>query len=66
MNNKQQQTYFLKLYEPVHDRFERFCRARVYGEMEYTDLMNETLLLAFEKINSLKSEQAFFSFLVGY
>lgn len=65
MNNKQQQSYFLKLYEPIHDRFERFCRARVYGEMEYTDLMNETLLLAFEKIDTLKSEQAFFSYLVG-
>jgi len=57
------QDYFLKLYEPIHDRFERFCRARVYGDMEFRDLMNETLLIAFEKIDTLKSERAFLSFL---
>ncbi len=59
------QDHFLALYEPVHDRFERFCRARVYGEMEYTDLMNETLLVAFEKFESLKSDTSFLSFLFG-
>lgn len=60
---KSKQRRFLALYEPIHDRFERFCRARVYGEMEYTDLMNETLLVAFEKLDSLRSEGAFLSFL---
>ncbi|MCG8573438.1 MAG: RNA polymerase sigma factor [Flavobacteriales bacterium] len=60
---KRKQAKFLKLYEPVHDSFERFCRARVYGEMEYTDLMNETLLIAYEKLDSLRSEKAFLSFL---
>ena len=59
------QDKFLKLYEPVHDKFERFCRARVYGNMEYQDLMNETLLVAFEKMDSLKAEAAFLSFLFG-
>ena len=59
------QDRFLQLYEPVHNRFERFCRARVYGHMEYNDLMNETLLVAFEKFESLKSEKAFLSFLFG-
>jgi len=59
------QNKFLSLYEPVHDKFERFCRARVYGNMDYKDLMNDTLLIAFEKLATLKSEKAFFSFLVG-
>lgn len=56
---------FLKLYEPVHDRFERFCRARVYGDMDYEDLMNDTLLIAFQKFEELTSEQAFLSYLFG-
>jgi len=60
-----QQNKFLKLYEPVHDKFERFCRARVYGNIDYEDLMNDTLLIAFEKLATLKSDKAFFSFLVG-
>lgn len=60
---KAKQENFLKLYEPIHDRFERFCRARVYGEMDFRDLMNETLLVAFEKFETLKSDDAFLSFL---
>lgn len=63
MHNKQHQ--FLKLYQSVHDQFERFCRARVYGDMDYEDLMNETLLLAYEKFDQLKSKKAFLSFLFG-
>lgn len=61
--NKQEA--FLKLYESIHEKFERFCRARVYGQMDYTDLMNETLLIAFEKFNELNNPSAFFSFLCG-
>ena len=57
------QEHFLKLYKPIHDRFERFCRARVYGDMEFSDLMNEALLVAYEKLDTLKSEKAFLSFL---
>ncbi len=61
--SKSKQKEFLKIYEPVHDRFERFCRARVYGDMDYKDLMNETLLLAFQKFNDLRDKKAFLSFL---
>ena len=64
MSDKKQ-IEFLKLYEPVHERFEKFCRARVYGEMEYSDLMNETLLIAFSKLDDLKSKTSFLSFLFG-
>ena len=64
MSSKKQEA-FLALYQPVHDRFERFCRARVFGQMEYSDLMNETLLIAFQKFDELKSEKAFLSFLFG-
>jgi RNA polymerase sigma-70 factor (ECF subfamily) len=65
MKSSSKQNDFLKLYEPNHDRFERFCRARVYGRMEYGDLMNESLLIAFEKFHTLKSEKSFLSFLIG-
>lgn len=62
---KNKQEEFLKLYEPVHERFERFCRARVYGNMDFRDLINETLLLAFEKFDTLRSKDAFLHFLFG-
>lgn len=63
--SKQKQIAFLKLYEPVHTKFEKFCRARVYGKMEYSDLMNETLLVAYEKFDAIKNKSAFLSFLCG-
>lgn len=60
---KDKQDAFLKLYEPVHERFERFCRARVYNEMDFRDLMNDSLLVAYEKFDTLRSKEAFLSFL---
>jgi RNA polymerase sigma-70 factor (ECF subfamily) len=59
------QEAFLALYEPVHERFERFCRARVYGNLDYRDLMNDTLIVAYTKIDELKSNDAFVYFLFG-
>lgn len=62
---QQKQERFLKLYKEVHDRFERFCRARACGDMPYEDLMNESLLVAFQKIDQLEKESSFLSFLIG-
>lgn len=56
---------FLRLYKPVHEDFERFCRVRAYGEMEPSDLVNESLLIAYEKLDRLESDRAFLSFLCG-
>ena len=63
--NDLKQKKFLSLYEPVHDRFERFCRARACGQMDFRDLMNDTLVVAFQKFEGLKSKKAFLSFLFG-
>jgi RNA polymerase sigma-70 factor (ECF subfamily) len=62
---KSKQDQFLSYYEPIHDRFERFCRARVYGEMDFEDLMNETLLIAYEKFTKQVVKESFLSFLFG-
>ncbi len=55
----------MKLYEPVHAQFERFCKARVYGEMQHGDLVNETLLLAYEKFEQIEKPEKLLSFLIG-
>ncbi len=64
MSHRKQQE-FMQAYKPIHERFERFCRVRVYGEMEHEDLLNETLLVAFKKWDTLKNKTALFSFLCG-
>lgn len=55
----------MALYNPVHARFERFCKARVYGDLFYKDLMHDTIVVAYEKIDTLKSKEAFLHFLFG-
>jgi len=59
------QRRFLKLYQPIHGRFEKFCRARAFGDMPYKDLINETLLIAYVKMEKLNNKTAFLSFLIG-
>lgn len=55
----------MKLYEPVHERFVRFCKARAYGNYDADDLVNETVLSAYENFGKLRSEEAFLHFLFG-
>ncbi len=56
---------FMQLYEPVHDRFERYCKSRVYGEMDFKDLMHDTIIIAYSKFEELKDPSVFLSFLFG-
>lgn len=57
----------MAFYAPIHDRFERFCKARAYGYVGYKDLMHDTVLIAFEKFDSLniEHEKEFLHFLFG-
>lgn len=59
------QERFMQVYEPVHERFERYCKTRVYGEFHFKDIMHDTLVIAFEKFDELKSTDAFLYFLFG-
>lgn len=57
------QIRFMKLYAPQHEAFVRFCSARAYGIMETEDLVNESIAAVFQKLDRLRSEQAFLSYL---
>jgi RNA polymerase sigma-70 factor (ECF subfamily) len=56
---------FMELYEPVHVRFEKFCKARAYGNFNFKDLMHDALIVAYERFDSLKNDGAFLHFLFG-
>jgi len=56
---------FMRLYTPIHDSFERFCKARAYGSMNFKDLMQDAIVVAFEKGQEIKHERALLSFLCG-
>jgi RNA polymerase sigma-70 factor (ECF subfamily) len=55
----------MDLYDPNHMRFERFCKARVYGQMDYKDLMHDTVVIAFQKFDPSAERASFLSFLFG-
>jgi RNA polymerase sigma-70 factor (ECF subfamily) len=59
------QERFMELYAPVHDRFERYCKTRAFGEFHFKDIMQDTLIVAFEKFETLKSQEAFLYYLFG-
>ncbi|MFN5919722.1 MAG: RNA polymerase sigma factor [Bacteroidota bacterium] len=59
------QERFMQVYAPVHERFERYCKTRAYGEFYFKDIMHDTLLIAFEKFDEVKSTEAFLHFLFG-
>ena len=58
---------FMAFYAEVHERFERFCKARAYGDVSYKDLMHDTVLVAYEKFTTIQpaNEKVFLHFLFG-
>jgi len=62
---REKKDHFLLLYEPVHQSFERFCKARAYGQMPFRDLMQETILIAYDKLYQVKDPDKFLYFLFG-
>lgn len=63
--SRRKKQQFMTLYKPVHARFERFCKARAYGEMDFKDLMQDTVVVAFEKFDERHSDAQFLYFLFG-
>lgn len=60
------QERFMQVYEPVHERFERYCKTRTFGGEQFKDVMHDTLLIAFEKFETLKTKEAFLHFFVWH
>ena len=63
--SEQKNKAFMNLYQPAHARFEKFCKARVYGEFDFKDLMQETILIAYQKFETINEPKAFLYFLFG-
>jgi RNA polymerase sigma-70 factor (ECF subfamily) len=59
------QKVFMRLYEPVHPKLERFCKARAYGEMDWKDMLQDAVLIAYRQLEQLRAQEAFASFIFG-
>lgn len=59
----QKQERFLRLLKPNHDSLARFARAMTKSSEEARDLVSDTVEQAFKHLDSLKSDEAFLSWL---
>ena len=53
----------MALFDPVHDRLERFARALTRDRDAAREVVAETVLIAYENFESLRHPEAFLSFL---
>ena len=63
MNQKEKQDKFMELLKPLTGRLERYALAITMNREEAKDVVGETVMLAWENYDKLKSEDAFLSFL---
>ena len=56
---------FLARYEPLHDRFMRYCASRAYGLLEPEDLAQEAILAALRGYERLADKEKLLGYLIG-
>ena len=53
----------MELYDQCHARLSRYVRAMVKDSEEAKDIISESVLLAYEKFETIKSKEAFMSYI---
>ena len=59
------QDLFLDLLEPVKDRLWRYVKSMLRHREDTEDVFGETILIAYERLETLKDDSAFLFFLFG-
>ncbi len=63
ITDKRKQREFMKAYEPIHENFVRFCKARSYNVMLFEDLVNESILKAYQNWMKINKKDALLYYL---
>ena len=64
MKNKAHAAFLLK-YEPLHERFVRYCRSRAFGLLETEDLVQEAILIALRNFARIEDKEKLLGYLIG-
>ena len=56
---------FLQLYEPIHERFIRYCSSIAYGMMEAEDLAQDAILTRLQNFATIKDKRKLLSYMIG-
>jgi RNA polymerase sigma-70 factor (ECF subfamily) len=57
--------HFMLLYEPVHERLNRFVHSMVWNREDARDVIGDTVLKAFENFDKIEHKEAFLYYLFG-
>lgn len=63
LTDKEKQEQFLAIFLPLQKRLERFVLVKTRSEIEAKDIVAETILIAYERFESITHPEAFLSFL---
>ncbi len=55
---------FLEHYQPVHDKFVRYCSSHAYGIMEADDLVQESVLSTMKAFHSVRDKNKLLPFMI--
>jgi len=58
------QTAFMQAYTKCHEPFVRYCSALAYGKMDAQDLVQDVLLSAFQKFETINKKEELLHYLV--
>jgi RNA polymerase sigma-70 factor (ECF subfamily) len=58
-----QQTKFMALYEPLHQRLSNYCRSMARNRADAGDLLNDTIIAAYEQFGQLEQQDRFAGYL---
>lgn len=61
--DKRKQKEFMMAYEPIHENFVRFCKARAHKVMGFDDLINESVLKAYQNWSGIEKKESLLYFL---
>ena len=63
IKEKRKQREFMKAYGPIHDNFVRFCKARAHKVMSFEDLVNESVLKAYQNWSGINNKDSLLYYL---
>ena len=55
----------MELYEPIHERFSKYCEVKTSNLNLAKDLVNDTILIAYTNFDKIKRKEAMLYFLFG-
>ena len=63
MSNGTEHQQFLKLYEPLHKRLQKFVQTLVWNNEEAKDILSETILISMEKFTTIREPEKLMYFM---